>query len=42
MARTPLNSNEANFSEEELELELQHRKKDWIYMQKNSLSLAKK
>ncbi|MBT7409004.1 MAG: Rpn family recombination-promoting nuclease/putative transposase [Methylococcales bacterium] len=33
-------ANEANFSEEELEL--QHRKKDWIYMQKSSLSLAKK
>jgi hypothetical protein len=32
--------NEANFSEEELDL--QHRKKDWIYMQKSSLSLAKK
>jgi predicted transposase/invertase (TIGR01784 family) len=33
-------ANEANFNEEELEL--QHRKKDWIYMQKSSLSLAKK
>ena len=33
-------ANEANFSEEELEL--QHRKKDWIYMQKSSLVLAKK
>jgi len=33
-------ANEANFSEQELEL--QHRKKDWVYMQKSSLDLAKK
>ncbi|MFK5950085.1 MAG: Rpn family recombination-promoting nuclease/putative transposase [Methylococcales bacterium] len=33
-------ANEANFSE--MELELQHRKKDWVYMQKSSLELAKK
>jgi len=31
-------ANEANFSEEELEL--QHRKKDWIYIQKSSIELA--
>ena len=31
-------ANEANFSEEELDL--QHRKKDWIYIQKSSLELA--
>ena len=31
-------ANEANFSEGELEL--QHRKKDWIYMQKSSIELA--
>ncbi len=33
-------ANEANFTEQELEL--QHRKKDWVYMQKSSLDLAKK
>ncbi len=33
-------ANEANFNE--MELDLQHRKKDWIYMQKSSLALAKK
>jgi len=32
-------ANEANFSE--MELELQHRKKDWVYMQKSSIDLAK-
>ncbi len=32
-------ANEANFSEQELDL--QHRKKDWVYMQKSSLELAK-
>lgn len=31
-------ANEANLSEEELEL--QHKKKDWIYMQKSSIELA--
>jgi predicted transposase/invertase (TIGR01784 family) len=33
-------ANEANLSEEELEL--QHKKKDWIYMQKSSIELATK
>jgi len=33
-------ANEANFSEEELEL--QHRKKDWVYIQKSSIDLAKR
>jgi len=33
-------ANEANFSE--MELDLQHRKKDWVYMQKSSIDLAKK
>jgi len=33
-------ANEANLNEEELEL--QHRKKDWIYIQKGSIKLAKK
>jgi len=33
-------ANEANFSEEELEL--QHRKKDWVYIQKISIDLAKR
>ena len=33
-------ANEANFSEEELDL--QHRKKDWIYIQKSSIELASK
>jgi len=32
-------ANEANFTEQELEL--QHQKKDWVYMQKSSLELAK-
>jgi len=33
-------ANEANFTEEELEL--QHRKKDWVYIQKSSIDLAKR
>ncbi len=33
-------ANEANLSEEELEL--QHKKKDWIYIQKSSIELATK
>lgn len=33
-------ANEANFSEEELEL--QHRKRDWVYIQKSSIELASK
>jgi len=33
-------ANEANFNEEELEL--QHKKRDWIYIQKNSIELALK
>lgn len=33
-------ANEANFSEQELDL--QHRKKDWIYIQKNSIEYAMK
>ena len=33
-------ANEANLSEEELEL--QHKKKDWIYIQKNSIDYATK
>ena len=33
-------ANEANLSEEELEI--QHKKKDWIYMQKSSIELATK
>jgi len=33
-------ANEANFTEEELEL--QHRKKDWVYIQKSSIALAKR
>ncbi len=33
-------ANEANFTEEELEL--QHRKKDFVYMQKSSIDLAKR
>lgn len=33
-------ANEANFTEEELDL--QHRKRDWIYIQKSSLELASK
>jgi len=33
-------ANEANFSEEELDL--QHRKRDWIYIQKSSIELATK
>jgi len=33
-------ANEANFTEEELDL--QHRKKDWVYMQKSSIEHAKK
>lgn len=33
-------ANEANFSEEELDL--QHRKRDWIYIQKSSIELASK
>ena len=33
-------ANEANFTEQELEL--QHRKKDWIYIQKNSIEYALK
>jgi len=33
-------ANEANFSEEELEL--QHRKRDWVYIQKSSIELATK
>ncbi len=33
-------ANEANFSEEELEL--QHKKRDWIYIQKSSIELASK
>jgi len=33
-------ANEANFTEEELEL--QHRKKDWVYIQKSSIEHAKK
>ncbi|MFZ2406982.1 MAG: transposase, partial [Methylobacter sp.] len=33
-------ANEANLSEEELEL--QHKKKDWIYIQKSSIELAAK
>ena len=33
-------ANEANFNEEELEL--QYRKRDWIYIQKSSIELASK
>ena len=33
-------ANEANLSEEELEL--QHKKKEWIYIQKSSIELATK
>jgi len=33
-------ANEANLGEEELEL--QHKKKDWIYIQKSSIELATK
>ena len=33
-------ANEANFSEEELDL--QHRKRDWVYIQKSSIELASK
>jgi len=33
-------ANEANFGEKELDL--QHRKRDWVYIQKSSLELAKK
>ncbi|MEI6065985.1 MAG: transposase, partial [Methylococcaceae bacterium] len=33
-------ANEANLSEEELEL--QHKKKDWIYIQKSSIEFATK
>jgi len=33
-------ANEANLGEEELEL--QHKKKDWIYIQKSSIELAAK
>ena len=33
-------ANEVNFSEEELEL--QHRKRDWVYIQKSSIELAPK
>jgi len=33
-------ANEANFSEEELEL--QHQKRDWVYIQKSSIELASK
>ncbi|MDM8547407.1 hypothetical protein QUF61_13005 [Candidatus Venteria ishoeyi] len=32
--------NEANLSEEELEL--QHKKRDWIYIQKNAMLKAEK
>ena len=33
-------ANEANFSEEELDI--QHRKRDWVYIQKSSIELALK
>lgn len=33
-------ANEANFSEQELDL--QHKKRDWIYMQKSSIEMASK
>ncbi|MCK5356562.1 MAG: Rpn family recombination-promoting nuclease/putative transposase [Methyloprofundus sp.] len=40
IARAYQIANEANFSEEELEL--QHKKKDWIYIQKSAIELATK